>query len=660
MEKIEELKLLTEELKRAQKAYETEDREIMSNLEYDRKYDRLLELEKETNTVLAGSPSQKIGYVVSSLLPKEKHDSKMLSLDKTKDVSALVEFLNNKVGVLSWKLDGLTVVLTYENGELTKAVTRGNGEIGEVITENAKQFKNIPLKISFSGKLVIRGEAIIRYSTFNRINEKLEASGNELYKNPRNLCSGSVRQLDTKVTKTRNVEFYAFKLVNYKEYNMTSVSGTLGFLEVLGFDTVDSYLIENGNSYEVKEAVKYFSDLIKNYDIPSDGLVLTYEDIEYGVSLGSTAKFPKHSIAFKWKDETQETELLEIEWSVGRTGVITPVAIFTPVELEGSTVSRASIHNITIVEELKLGLGDKIEVYKANMIIPQILKNLTQSNTVEIPYYCPVCGEETTIRKIDDSEILLCENDYCSAKDLRKYAHFVSRDALNIKGISTSTLEKLLSIGAVEEFADLFKLENYELEIINTEGLGEISYQNMIHEANIARKTTLARMIYGLGIPNIGLGNAKMLCRAYNNDLIELVNAKVDKLIDIQGVGYEIASSFYNYFRSGNHEEEVENLLEELILEEEYSVTENELIFNEMTFVCTGAVNVFKNRDEMKNLIEMLGGKLAGSVSGSTEALITNTPNSGTTKNREAQKLGVTIITEQQFIDNYDLGKYIS
>ena len=636
-------------LSEAAKAYYQESREIMSNFEYDRMYDELSALEKESGLVLAGSPTQKVGYEVLSELPKQTHPSPMLSLDKTKQVDELSSWLGGKEGLLSWKMDGLTVVLTYENGELLNAVTRGNGVVGEVITNNAKVFKNLPVNIPFKGRMVLRGEAIITYSEFKKINALL--SEEEQYKNPRNLCSGSVRQLNNEITAKRNVELYAFTLVEAEGVDFkNSQQNKMEFMKEQGFQTVEYKVVTAKNIYET---VEWFSEKVKTNDFPSDGLVLLYDDISYGESLGSTAKFPRNAIAFKWADETAKTKLTEVEWSASRTGLINPVAIFEPVELEGTTVSRASVHNISIVKELKLGIGDTIEVYKANMIIPQIAQNLTKSGSLAIPDKCPVCGEKTSIHKENDVEVLFCENPDCLAKKIKSISLFVSRDAMNIDGMSEATIEKFISKGFLHELADLFKLNRYKDEIISMDGFGEKSYEKLVKAAETAKITTTAKFIYSLGIANIGLSNAKMVCKAFSNDLEKIRHASIDELVEIDGVGEIIAESFVKFFANENNNHMVDDLLDIVTLEDEENDNANDM--EGMNFVITGSVNHFSNRSEVKELIEGRGGKVTGSVTSKTKYLINNDSTSNSSKNKKAKELGVQIITEDEFIDMFSI-----
>lgn len=641
------MKELIDILNKAASVYYQGKDEIMSNFEYDRMYDELSALEKESGLVLAGSPTQKVGYEVLSELPKQTHPSPMLSLDKTKQVDELSSWLGGKEGILSWKMDGLTVVLTYENGELLNAVTRGNGVVGEVITNNAKVFKNLPVNIPFKGRMVLRGEAIITYSEFKKINALL--SEEEQYKNPRNLCSGSVRQLNNEITAKRNVELYAFTLVEAEGVDFkNSQQNKMEFMKEQGFQTVEYKVVTAKNIYET---VEWFSEKVKTNDFPSDGLVLLYDDISYGESLGSTAKFPRNAIAFKWADETAQTKLTEVEWSASRTGLINPVAIFEPVELEGTTVSRASVHNISIVKELKLGIGDTIEVYKANMIIPQIAQNLTKSGSLEIPDKCPVCGEKTSIHKENDVEVLFCENPDCLAKKIKSISLFVSRDAMNIDGMSEATIEKFISKGFLHELADLFKLNRYKDEIISMDGFGEKSYEKLVKAAETAKITTTAKFIYSLGIANIGLSNAKMVCRAFSNDLEKIRHASIDELVEIDGVGEIIAESFVKFFANENNNHMVDDLLDIVMLEDEENDNANDM--EGMNFVITGSVNHFSNRSEVKELIEGRGGKVTGSVTSKTKYLINNDSTSNSSKNKKAKELGVQIITEDEFIDMF-------
>ena len=643
------MKELIDILNKAASVYYQGKDEIMSNFEYDRMYDELSALEKESGLVLAGSPTQKVGYEVLSELPKQTHPSPMLSLDKTKQVDELSSWLGGKEGLLSWKMDGLTVVLTYENGELLNAVTRGNGVVGEVITNNAKVFKNLPVNIPFKGRMVLRGEAIITYSEFKKINALL--SEEEQYKNPRNLCSGSVRQLNNEITAKRNVELYAFTLVEAEGVDFkNSQQNKMEFMKEQGFQTVEYKVVTAKNIYET---VEWFSEKVKTNDFPSDGLVLLYDDISYGESLGSTAKFPRNAIAFKWADETAKTKLTEVEWSASRTGLINPVAIFEPVELEGTTVSRASVHNISIVKELKLGIGDTIEVYKANMIIPQIAQNLTKSGSLAIPDKCPVCGEKTSIQKENDVEVLFCENPDCLAKKIKSISLFVSRDAMNIDGMSEATIEKFISKGFLHELADLFKLNRYKDEIISMDGFGEKSYEKLVKAAETAKITTTAKFIYSLGIANIGLSNAKMVCKAFSNDLEKIRHASIDKLVEIDGVGEIIAESFVKFFANENNNHMVDDLLDIVTLEDEENDNANDM--EGMNFVITGSVNHFSNRSEVKELIEGRGGKVTGSVTSKTKYLINNDSTSNSSKNKKAKELGVQIITEDEFIDMFSI-----
>lgn len=647
--KKERMQELIKILNEASKAYYAEDREIMSNFEYDRLYEELEGLEKETGIVLSGSPTVSVGYESVEELPKERHESPMLSLGKTKSREELKDWLQGKEAILSWKLDGLTVVLTYRNGELFKAVTRGNGEIGEVITGNARTFKNIPLNIAFKGELVLRGEAVITYSDFEKINEEIPEAEAK-YKNPRNLCSGSVRQLNNEITAKRNVRFYAFTLVSAEDVDFhNSREEQFRFLEKQGFEIVERKMVTPDT---ILSAISEFENKIPDYDVPSDGLVLTYEDIAYGKSLGRTAKFPRDAIAFKWADEIRETTLTEVEWSASRTGLINPVAIFTPVELEGTTVSRASVHNVSIVKELKLGIGDRITVYKANMIIPQIAENLTQSGNLPIPATCPVCGGETKIQNMNDTETLYCTNPECAAKKIKSFTLFVSRDALNMEGLSEATLEKFISMGFIHEYADLFHLTEHRDAIVDMEGFGEKSYANLVDSIEKARNTTLPRLIYGLGIANIGLVNAKMLCRHFDYDLDALQSAKEEELSDIEGVGDVIAGAFVSYMNNPANKEKIDHLLPELHLEKPESSTENQNLAG-LSFVVTGTLNSFENRNALKEEIEKRGGKVTGSVTSKTECLINNDVTSSSSKNKKAKELNVPVLSEEDFLQKY-------
>ena len=649
---------LTAKLNEASKAYYAEDREILSNLEYDALYDELQGLERETGVVLAGSPTMRVGFEAVEELPKERHERPMLSLDKTKDREALAAWLDGKEGLLSWKLDGLTIVLTYRNGKLEKAVTRGNGEIGEVITGNARVFQNIPLQIAHSGELILRGEAVITYSDFERMNGEIE-DVSARYKNPRNLCSGSVRQLDNRIAAQRNIRFYAFGLVKAEGADFeNSREREFEFLSEQGFDVVEYHKV---TADTIAETIDYYEKKIEHYDIPSDGLVLIYEDIAYGESLGQTSKFPRNAIAFKWQDEIRETELLEIEWSPSRTGLINPVAIFKPVELEGTTVSRASVHNISILRSLKLGLGDRITVYKANMIIPQIAENLTGSDTLEIPSRCPACGGRTEVRQVADAASLYCTNPDCAAKKIKSFAHLVSRDALNIDGLSEATLEKFIGRGFIHEPADIFHLDQYREQIVEMEGFGEKSYQNLIAKEpaddgkvssiEAARHTTLPRFLYALGISGIGLANAKMICGEFGDDFEKMLLADAERLSEIDGVGEVLAGAFVSWFQDAENLRKARALYQELDIEKREQGSGGSL--SGKSFVITGSLNRYENRDAMKEAIEAKGGKVTGSVTKKTVCLINNDIASNSSKNKKAKELGILIVTEEDFIAQY-------
>lgn len=641
---IKKMKELGEKLREASRAYYQEDREIMSNVEYDALYDTLSALEKETGIVLADSPTVNVGYEAVEQLPKEEHERPMLSLDKTKEREALREFIGEHPTLLSWKLDGLTIVLTYENGELIKAVTRGNGIVGEVITNNARVFKNIPLKISFKGRLVLRGEAIITYSDFEKINETI-GDADAKYKNPRNLCSGSVRQLNNEITAKRNVRFYAFSLVSAEGVDFrNSREMQFRWLNEQGFEVVEYRKV---TAETLDEAMDYFAEAVTTNDFPSDGLVALYDDIAYGESLGTTAKFPRNAMAFKWADEMRDTRLLEIEWSPSRTGLINPVAIFEPVELEGTTVSRASVHNISIMKELKLGIGDTIRVYKANMIIPQIAENLTGSGNAPIPHTCPACGQETVVKKENDVECLFCVNPGCPAKKIKSFGLFTSRDAMNIDGLSEATLEKFIARGFIHDFGDIFEISRYKDEIVEMEGFGQKSYDNLMESLERAKETTLPRVIYSLGIANIGLANAKVICRHFDNDLDRIRHASLEEVSDIDTIGPVIAGNLVAYFKDEDNNRRLDHLMRFLHIQEDSP--KQEQIFEGMNFVITGSLVHFGNRSEAKELIESLGGKVTGSVTKKTNYLINNDIQSNSSKNKKARELGIPILSEEDF-----------
>ena len=648
-EALHRMKELVEKLREASKAYYAQDREIMSNFEYDNLYDELVALEQETGMVLTGSPTISVGYEAVDELPKEAHESPMLSLGKTKDRDELRSWLGDKEGLLSWKLDGLTIVLTYQNGELQKAVTRGNGEVGEVITNNAKVFKNIPLRIKHQGELILRGEAVITYADFEEINSHID-DVDAKYKNPRNLCSGSVRQLNNQITAERNVRFYAFSLVRAEGIDFeNSREKQFEFLKKQGFDVVQYKRVNVDN---ILDAVADYAERVQTYEVPSDGLVLIYDDIAYGQSLGRTAKFPRDAIAFKWADEVRETTLKKIEWSPSRTGLINPVAIFEPVELEGTTVSRASVHNISILRGLKLGIGDQITVYKANMIIPQIAENLTGSDTVEIPSVCPVCGGSTEIRAVNEVQSLYCTNPDCDAKKIKSFTLFVSRDAMNIDGLSEATLEKFIAKGFIHQYQDIFHLERYKAEIVSMEGFGEKSYKKLIDSVENSRTVALPKLIYSLGIANIGLANAKVICKYYRYDLDAMRQATAHELSEVDGIGEVIGKAFADYFSNERNNERFDNLLKEVKIEKE-EVDEAAQTLDGQTFVVTGSLEHFGSRNELKELIEKKGGKVAGSVSAKTTCLINNDIASNSSKNKKAKELNVPILTEEQFMTQY-------
>ncbi len=643
---IERIKELTALLNKASRAYYMEDTELMSNLEYDALYDELAALEKKTGIVLNGSPTVSVGYEVVSELPKETHEYPMLSLDKTKSPDALADWMEGHEAVLSWKMDGLTIVLTYEGGQLQNAVTRGNGYVGEVITPNARVFKNVPNRIAFTGRLVLRGEAVIRYSDFERINAAIP-EGEMKYKNPRNLCSGSVRQLNSEVTAARNVYLYAFALVFAEGVDFgNSRMRQFEWLTGQGFDVVEHYLVRPEN---IRDKVQEFSEKIGANDFPSDGLVLLLEDIAYGESLGQTAKFPRNAIAFKWADETRETKLIRVEWSPSRTGLINPVAVFEPVELEGTTVTRASLHNVSILKGFQLGEGDEITVYKANMIIPQVAENLTRSGTLKIPDVCPVCGGRAQVRETDGVASLYCLNPDCQAKHIKRFGLFVSRDALNIEGMSESTLEKLIQKGFVKEYTDLFHLDRYKDEIVEMEGFGARSYEKMIQAAEKSRHVTLPKLLYSLGIPGVGLSTAKLICSLISKDPMEAAKLNAASLQEINGIGSVIAEAFEAYFKDEEHLRLYSELLKELDVEIPSAADENSGLSGK-TFVITGSLKCFDNRTQLKEKIEELGGHVAGSVSGKTDYLINNDVTSTSSKNKKARELGVKIIDEETFL----------
>lgn len=647
MNDLDRMKELIHTLNEAGKAYYQQNKEVMSNLEYDKMYDELLELEKKTNTVLSNSPTIHVGYELMTALEKEAHPSPMLSLDKTKEPDQLATWLNGQEGILSWKLDGLTIVLTYEHGELLKAVTRGNGEVGEVVTNNARVFENVPRHIAYQGTLVIRGEAIIPYSDFYKMNEEIEDVDSQ-YKNPRNLCSGSVRQLNNEITAKRHVHFYAFSVSDVEGMDFdNSFEKKLDWVASLGFDVVEHIRVTEDT---IRGEIERFSKKIEQFDLPSDGLVLVYDDLAYGKSLGRTAKFPRDSIAFKWADETAETTLTEIEWSPSRTGLINPVAIFEPVELEGTTVSRASLHNISVMEELQLGIGDEIVVYKANMIIPQLAENKTKSGNIEIPHTCPACGGETKIEDENGIRTLVCTNEFCSAKKIKSFSHFVSRDAMNVDGLSEATLQKMIDVGLLNEIYDLFTLKDHKEEILELEGFGEKSYQNLINAINDSKQPALANFIYSLGIPNVGLSNAKLICKHFKEDFNAIREADAEDFIAIDQIGPMIAEAMVSYFHTPHNQKILEQLLQYVQFEKKEE-SKTEQILEGKTFVVTGSLDHFDNRKQLKEEIEQMGGKVTGSVSKKTDYLINNDKMSQSSKNKKAMELNIPILSEEDFLD---------
>lgn len=650
MDKNKRMKELVERLNEAAAVYYQGKDEIMSNFEYDKLYDELEALETETGVIMSTSPTQRVGYEVLGELQKETHSTPMLSLDKTKEVAQLADWLGEQKGLLSWKLDGLTIVLTYESGRLQKAVTRGNGQVGEVITNNARTFINVPLAIPFQGQMILRGEAVISYSEFEKINQTL--SEEERYKNPRNLCSGSVRQLNNQITAQRQVSLFAFALVQANGVDFgNSQKKKMEFMREQGFDVVE---YQEVTAHTLPDTVQHFAKKIVTNDFPSDGLVLLMDDIAYGEALGHTAKFPRNAMAFKWADETAQTRLLEMEWSASRTGLINPVAIFEPVELEGTTVSRASVHNVSIVRQLQLGIGDTLQVYKANMIIPQIAENLTRSGSLEIPKTCPVCGEPTRIQKENEVEVLFCDNLRCIAKKIKSFTLFVSRDAMNIDGLSEATIEKFIAKGMLHDLADLFRLSRYKEEIVEMEGFGEKSYDRLIAATEHARVTTLPKLLYSLGIPNIGLSNAKMICHAFDYDLEQIRHATVEQLVDIDGVGAIIAETFVQFFSSKESNQIVDDLLQEVTLQQP-AVSQSEQSLSGQVFVITGSLEHFTNRNALKERIEELGGKVTGSVTSKTSFLINNDFQSNSSKNKKAKELNIPILTEEDAIAQFGL-----
>ena len=665
---------LITQLNAASRAYYQEDREIISDLEYDTLYDELTRLETETGIQLAQSPTGKVGYEIVSALTKASHDIPMLSLDKTKDVNALVRFLGEHDGLLLWKLDGLALVLRYENGQLSRALTRGNGQIGEDVTHNAKVFANIPLAVPFSGSFSVRGEAVITYADFEAINLSIGASNEQdvKYKNPRNLCSGTVRQLNSEVAAERRVFFYALGAVGAAGKKK---SEQLSWLAAQGFDVVEH---EHVTAQTVAKTVEAFKEKVHTLAIATDGLVLTFDDIAYSESLGATSKFPRDSLAFKWADETAETTLLSIEWNPSRTGLINPVAIFEPVEIEGSIVSRASLHNVSILRRLELGAGDRIAVYKANMIIPQVAENLTCSNMAEIPANCPVCGGETEITiqrapsktqtdadtQVDielqadqpEGEVLTCPNPACSAKQMQSLVHFVGRDGLNIEGMSEQTLEKMLIHGIISNYADIFALSRHETAILSIDGFGRRLYEKLLAAIEKAKDIALPNFIYALGIRHVGLANAKLLCSHYSHDFARIAEAcqsddYLENLTEINGFGEAIIHSLHAYFTNSANMEIVSATMAQLNIQSAPESIADTGLLAGLVFVITGDLQIYANRKALQNYIESQGGRVTGSVTAKTSYLINNNATSASSKNKKAAELGVPVITEEEFQD---------
>ena len=633
------IRSLIDILNKANEAYYYHDNEIMSNKEYDDLYDQLIQLENESGIIYSDSPTQNLGEHIYSSLPKVKHESPMLSLDKTKDRDALREWLGNKEGVLSWKLDGLTVVLTYENGKLEKAVTRGNGAIGEEITENAKFFKNVPLRIPFKGKLILRGEAVISYHDFETIN--VEEQGR--FKNPRNLASGSIRALDTNQVKKRKVQVIIFEVIQGSEANL--VTDKFTWISHLGFKPVDYEVV---NADNILEKIQDFENRITSNNIPSDGLVLTFNDTAYGRSLGTTGKFPKHSMAFKWQDEVEETVLRSVEWNTSRTGLINPVAVFDPVYLEGTEVSRATLNNVSYIKDLQLGIGDTIEVYKSNMIIPTILSNKTKSNNLIIPVVCPTCGMQARLIRSNNTEILQCMNLDCPARFLNKLIHFCSRDAMDIQGLSIKTLEFVIKQGWVNNFLDLYNLQNYERKWAMMRGFSTVSVRKYLAAIENSKKTESARFLYALGIPKIGRHQSQSLIQVYKSwdAFIQAVKSNTD-FSHIDGVGDCLNQNIHNWYNGFYKQDQIEKLASLMIFEDQEITTSD--ILKGKTFCITGKLNMFANRSDLVKFIEQQGGKVSGSVSKNTDYLINNDKGSNSSKNKKAIELGVSIITESEF-----------
>ena len=664
MDKINIIKQLVELLNKANKAYYEKSNPIMTDREYDQLYNELVSLEKETGVILSGSPTQYAGYNIESKWDKITHEFPALSLNKTKDRNELVNWLGDKEGVLSWKEDGLTMIMSYDNGSLSTLASRGNGIVGENLTKNARYIHGIPLEIPYKGHLVVRGEALISYKTFEEINNLIE-NEEDRFKTPRNLASGTIRNLDSKIVANRNIEVKAFELV-YADNMPKTYTEALNWLYDLGFDVVEYKEVTKDSLLEI---IEWFESKIKDNEYSSDGLVLVYNDIAYGKSLGTTSKFPLSGIAFKWNDDTYETTVTGIEWYASRNS-LNPVLVFNTVNIDGSDINKASIHNVNIMKSLELGIGDTVEIYLANKIIPQVADNQTRSNTFEIPDKCSVCGSPTEIITSEDgiTQILVCTSESCPGKLLGKLKLFCSKEGMDIEGLSEATLQTFIDKGWLKDISDIYKLHLHETQMQHMKGFGKRSVTKLLNAIDESRTVTMANFIRALGIPLIGKTQSKALsdlCSGNIEKFEDMVYCETDFSNKLDGFGEKRSNSILNWFGDETNFEIYNKLKKELTFiatdgfmnkpEGEDNMSENNNNYKDLSgqmFVITGSLNHFANRDELKSLLESLGAKVSGSVSKKTTALICNDSDSGSTKSRKAAELGIPVWTEDELLNN--------
>lgn len=654
------IKHLVNELNKYRNAYYNENKSLISDREYDAMFDRLQALEDETGIILSNSPTKTVGFESVSKLNKVKHNHPLLSLGKTTDLKEFEDYFDNRSCILMGKLDGLTCSIIYQNGKFIRAESRGNGEVGEDITHNARMFINLPMEIPYDGELIIDGECIITRTDFDKINLR----ENTEYKNPRNLVSGTVRQLNNEVVKNRNVHFIAWKLFSMINSNGESDlpsehSDCFEFLEMAGFDVVPyrKYQKTGYSDKAIEIEIESLKEECNEKQIPIDGIVGMFNDISYGLSLGNTSHHPRHSLAFKFYQEDNETTLEDIEWSTSRTGLINPVAVFEPIEIDGTTVTRATLNNVSIIKELELGIGDTITVIKANQIIPKITQNLTRSGTYKLPTVCPCCGKEVEIRSDNGREMMYCINKRCPAILHDKIANFASREGMNIVGISDERLKSLMQHGYITSFRSLYDLSPYRSAIIKIPGWGESSFDNLIEAIEQSRHCNLANVIVALGIPSIGKTAAKMLERhivemtRYNNNtnyLGSFINNAINDhdWSDVPGIGKPTSDAINTYVQENVRE--ISDLAEELYVEVE-EIKEKNNSLKGATFCITGKLIHFANRNALVEDIESNGGIVVSGVTAKTQFLITNDKTSGSSKNKAAEKYGTRIITEEEY-----------